>query len=218
MHRLQKYWYERIQYDLVTKYNLRSTELLPKVGRLTAQVHTLDAVLIKDKSQYPSLQVAQMKAFGQRGIRLKAQKAVSDFSQRKGSTIGNKTDMRLRAMFEFIERFATITLPALRSMDPNRAIGMRRDSAGNTALGMPNKRLPTTILNSTEASNAPSFGADVQFFHKSVAKERKPTLLTLRDHIESLAKPLLLPTALEAMEIPINYEPKKKVIKRKSRR
>jgi len=70
---------------------------------------------------------------GQKPVRTKAKKDVSNFKVRKGSTIGLKVDLRGTRMWDLLERLITIVLPRVRDF-----YGLTKkhfDGRGNFAIG-----------------------------------------------------------------------------------
>jgi large subunit ribosomal protein L5 len=71
---------------------------------------------------------------GQKPVRRKAKKAVSNFGLREGQEIGASVTMRGAKMWEFLDRFVTIALPRVRDF---RGLGTKSfDGRGNYTLGI----------------------------------------------------------------------------------
>jgi large subunit ribosomal protein L5 len=71
---------------------------------------------------------------GQKPVRRKAKKAVSNFGLREGQEIGASVTMRGAKMWEFLDRFVTIAVPRIRDF---RGLGTKSfDGRGNYTLGI----------------------------------------------------------------------------------
>ncbi len=71
---------------------------------------------------------------GQRPLRTKAHKSISNFKLREGQEIGAKVTLRGRIMWEFLERMIRIALPTIRDF---RGVSPRCfDGKGNYTLGV----------------------------------------------------------------------------------
>ncbi len=71
---------------------------------------------------------------GQRPVRRKAKKSVSNFKLREGMTVGAKTTLRGDRMYEFLNRLINVALPRLRDF---RGISSKSfDGRGNYTFGL----------------------------------------------------------------------------------
>ena len=71
---------------------------------------------------------------GQKPVRRKAKKSISNFGLREGQEIGASVTMRGARMWEFLDRFVTVACPRIRDF---RGLGTRSfDGRGNYSLGV----------------------------------------------------------------------------------
>jgi large subunit ribosomal protein L5 len=71
---------------------------------------------------------------GQKAISTKSKKDISNFKLRKGMPIGTKVTLRGVRMYEFLDRFVSISLPRVRDFKGVSAKGF--DGRGNYNLGI----------------------------------------------------------------------------------
>lgn len=71
---------------------------------------------------------------GQRPVKTKAKKSVSNFKLREGMNIGCKVTLRKKIMYEFLDRFINLSLPRTRDFQgiPNKGF----DGRGNYTMGV----------------------------------------------------------------------------------
>lgn len=71
---------------------------------------------------------------GQKPVRRKAKKAISNFGLREGQEIGASVTLRANRMWEFLDRFVTVACPRIRDF---RGLGTKSfDGRGNYTLGI----------------------------------------------------------------------------------
>ena len=71
---------------------------------------------------------------GQRPVRTKAKKSISNFGLRQGQEVGASVTLRGARMWEFLDRFITIAAPRIRDF---RGLGTRSfDGRGNYSVGL----------------------------------------------------------------------------------
>jgi large subunit ribosomal protein L5 len=71
---------------------------------------------------------------GQRPVRRKAKKSIANFGLREGQEIGASVTLRGARMWEFLDRFVTVSIPRIRDF---RGLGTRAfDGRGNYSLGI----------------------------------------------------------------------------------
>ena len=71
---------------------------------------------------------------GQRPVRTRAKKSISNFGLRQGQEIGASVTLRGARMWEFLDRFIAVTIPRIRDF---RGLGTRSfDGRGNYSLGL----------------------------------------------------------------------------------
>lgn len=70
---------------------------------------------------------------GQKAIKTKARKSISNFKLREGMHIGAAVTLRDRRMWEFLDRFINVALPRIRDF---RGVSARLSGSGDYTLGL----------------------------------------------------------------------------------
>ena len=70
---------------------------------------------------------------GQKAVKTKARKSISNFKLREGMSIGARVTLRDQRMWEFLDRFINITLPRIRDF---RGVPVRLSDQGDYTLGL----------------------------------------------------------------------------------
>ena len=70
---------------------------------------------------------------GQKAVKTKARKSISNFKLREGVEIGARVTLRDRQMWEFLDRFINVALPRIRDF---RGVSTRLSGAGDFTLGL----------------------------------------------------------------------------------
>lgn len=70
---------------------------------------------------------------GQKAVKTKARKSVSNFKIRQGMEIGARVTLRDRRMWEFLDRFINVSLPRIRDF---RGLPARLSGSGDYTLGL----------------------------------------------------------------------------------
>ncbi len=78
--------------------------------------------------------VAELEAItGQKAVKTKARKSISNFKLREGVEIGARVTLRDRQMWEFLDRFINVALPRIRDF---RGVSTRLSGGGDYTLGL----------------------------------------------------------------------------------
>jgi large subunit ribosomal protein L5 len=70
---------------------------------------------------------------GQKAVKTKARKSISNFKLREGVEIGARVTLRDRQMWEFLDRFINVSLPRIRDF---RGVSTRLSGAGDYTVGL----------------------------------------------------------------------------------
>ncbi|WP_020494485.1 50S ribosomal protein L5 [Verrucomicrobium sp. 3C] len=110
---------------------------------------------------------------GQRPVKTKARKSISNFKLRQGQEIGCKVTLRGRRMYEFVERLIWAALPRVRDF---RGLSPRGfDGGGNYTFGIPDHSVfPEIELETIKRT----FGFDVTIVTTAGSKEEARDLLS----------------------------------------
>jgi len=109
---------------------------------------------------------------GQKPVRRKAKKSISNFGLREGQEIGASVTMRGARMWEFLDRFVTVACPRIRDF---RGLGTRSfDGRGNYTLGVKEQTIfPEISYDAIESIH----GMDITFVTTAVKDEHSFALL-----------------------------------------
>lgn len=132
MNRLQEKYKEEIVPSLREKYNYKSLMAVPKLDKIVINMGVGDAT---SNSKLLDAAVADLREIsGQQPVITKAKKAIAGFKVRAGQAIGCKVTLRGEAMYNFLDKLISITLPRVRDF---RGINSKAfDGRGNYTLGL----------------------------------------------------------------------------------
>ena len=110
--RLFDLYKNNIQSSLKEKLNIKNVMELPKIEKIVLNMGIGDA---KDNKNSLAQAVDEMKIItGQKPVITKARKAISNFKLRIGDPVGVKVTLRGTKMYEFLDRFISISSPRIR--------------------------------------------------------------------------------------------------------
>ena len=130
--RLKTYYDETIRPKLQKQFSLTNIHEIPKLTKIVLNVGAGEAV--KQPKILDGI-VAELELIaGQRPVRTRAKKSISNFGLRQGQEIGASVTLRGARMWEFLDRFIAVTIPRIRDF---RGLGTRSfDGRGNYSLGL----------------------------------------------------------------------------------
>jgi large subunit ribosomal protein L5 len=89
---------------------------------------------LKDSGFIETVENTLTRISGQKPVKTKAKKSISNFKIREGMDIGMKVTLRGKRMYDFIEKFIKVTLPRVRDF---RGLPLKSiDKEGNLNLGV----------------------------------------------------------------------------------
>ncbi len=109
---------------------------------------------------------------GQKAVKTKAKKSVSNFKLREGQEIGAKVTLRGKIMFEFLDRLINLALPRMRDFQgvPNKSF----DGRGNYTMGIKEH----TVFPEIDVDKASTIhGMDISFVTSAESDEEAFALL-----------------------------------------
>ena len=130
--RLKTHYEEVVRGKLQQEFSLTNVHEIPKIEKVVVNVGVGEAV--KQPKMLDSV-VAELEAItGQRPVRTKAKKSISNFGLRQGQEIGASVTLRGARMWEFLDRLFNVAMPRIRDFRgiPARAF----DGRGNFSLGL----------------------------------------------------------------------------------
>jgi large subunit ribosomal protein L5 len=132
MARLQQQYKEQIVPELMAKFGFKSVMEVPRITKVTLNMGVSEAVA--DKKVMDHAVGDMTKIAGQKPVVTKSKKAIAGFKIREGYPIGCMVTLRGERMYEFIDRFVTISLPRVR--DFRGISGRSFDGRGNYNIGV----------------------------------------------------------------------------------
>lgn len=133
MARLREKYREEVVPELMKEFNYSNVMQVPKLQKIVINIGLGEAV-----SNAKSLEAAvgDLTAItGQKPVVTRAKKSIAAFKLRAGMPIGAMVTLRGPRMYEFLDRYVSITLPRIRDfrgVSPNSF-----DGRGNYTLGLP---------------------------------------------------------------------------------
>ena len=130
--RYQELYEKEIAPALQGKFAYKNVHQVPKLEKI---VLNMGVGLATQDRKHIENAVKDMEAIaGQKPVVTKAKQSNASFKIRDGMAIGCKVTLRGERMYEFLDRFVTITMPRIR--DFRGISGKSFDGRGNYALGM----------------------------------------------------------------------------------
>lgn len=121
--RLIAVYRERIVPALQEKFGLKNRLAVPRVEKIIISMGLGKAICIENnKSKMEQAEKELSVIAGQRPVRCKSKKAVSNFKLRIGQETGLKVTLRGNRMYEFLDRLMTLAIPRVkdfRGLDPS---------------------------------------------------------------------------------------------------
>ncbi len=130
--RLQLQYREKIVPELMKKFGYKSVMQVPRLTKITLNMGVSEAV--SDKKVMDHAVGDLSKISGQKPVVTKSKKAIAAFKIRENVPVGAMVTLRGVRMWEFLDRFVTISLPRVRDF---RGISARSfDGRGNYNVGV----------------------------------------------------------------------------------
>ncbi len=132
MNRLKEMYNKTIVPSLREKFNYKNVMSVPKLEKIVVNIGVGDA---SSNSKLLDAAMADLEAItGQKPVATKAKKSIAGFKLRQGQAIGCKVTLRGEAMYNFLDKLISITLPRVRDF---RGISSKSfDGRGNYTLGL----------------------------------------------------------------------------------
>jgi large subunit ribosomal protein L5 len=130
--RLQDFYREKVVPDLMAKFGYKSIMEVPRLTKITLNMGVSEAV--NDKKVMEHAVGDLTKIAGQKPVVTKSRKAIAGFKIREQMPIGCMVTLRGARMFEFLDRFVTVSLPRVR--DFRGISGRSFDGRGNYNVGV----------------------------------------------------------------------------------
>ena len=132
MARLQEFYRDKVVPNLIKKFGYKSSMEVPRITKITLNMGVSEAVA--DKKVMDNAVGDLTKIAGQKPVVTKSRKAIANFKIRENVPIGCMVTLRGVRMYEFLDRFVTISLPRVRDF---RGVSSRAfDGRGNYNIGV----------------------------------------------------------------------------------
>ena len=130
--RLQEHYKNTVVANLMKQFGYKSAMEVPRITKITLNMGLGEAV--NDKKVIEHAVGDLTKVAGQKPVVTKARKAIAGFKIRQGYPIGTMVTLRGTRMYEFLDRFITVSLPRVR--DFRGISGKAFDGRGNYNIGV----------------------------------------------------------------------------------
>jgi len=130
--RLQEHYKNTVVANLMKQFGYKSVMEVPRITKITLNMGLGEAV--NDKKVIEHAVGDLTKVAGQKPVVTKARKAIAGFKIRQGYPIGTMVPLRGTRMYEFLDRFITVSLPRVR--DFRGISGKAFDGRGNYNIGV----------------------------------------------------------------------------------
>jgi large subunit ribosomal protein L5 len=168
--RLKRYYTETVRDRLAKQFSLANVHQIPTLEKIVLNCGVGEA--IKTPKVLDSVCEELELITGQRPIRRKAKKSIANYGLREGQEIGAQVTLRGARMWEFLDRFVTVSIPRIRDF---RGLGTRAfDGRGNYSLGIKEQMIfPEINYDMVEAVH----GMDITFVTSSTKDDQALALL-----------------------------------------
>ncbi len=130
--RLQEHYKNTVVANLMKQFGYKSVMEVPRITKITLNMGLGEAV--NDKKVIEHAVGDLTKVAGQKPVVTKARKAIAGFKIHQGYPIGTMVTLRGTRMYEFLDRFITVSLPRVR--DFRGISGKAFDGRGNYNIGV----------------------------------------------------------------------------------
>lgn len=174
--RLRIHYQENVRPKLMTQYGFRNPHQVPTLTKIVLNVGMGEA--IKQPKLLDTVVEELATITGQQPVRKRAKRSIANFSLRQGQEVGAAVTLRGARMWEFLDRFISVSIPRVRDFRglPTRSF----DGRGNYSLGVKEQMIfPEINYDTIEQIH----GMDITFV----------TTATRDDHALSLLRELGMP-------------------------
>jgi large subunit ribosomal protein L5 len=170
--RLKGKYSEEVVAQLKEKFQYSSVMQVPKLTKICVSQGV--GLATSDKKLVDNAVEELTMITGQRAVKTKAKKSISNFKLREGMPIGARVTLRGEKMYEFLDRLINVALPRVRDF---RGISSKSfDGRGNYTLGITEQ----IIFPEIDLDKIPRItGMDITFVTTAPTDEEALELLTL---------------------------------------
>ncbi len=129
--RLKELYKKEIVPAMQKKFGYKNKMAVPKISKVVLNVGLGRG--LKDKKYEELVENTLVRITGQKPVKTKAKKSISNFKIREGMVVGMKVTLRGNRMYDFMDKLVNITFPRVRDF---RGISPKAvDKMGNLSLG-----------------------------------------------------------------------------------
>ena len=130
--RLKKNYLEKVIPGMMQKHGFKNCLQVPRIEKIVINIGLSEA---RENVKIVDLAIAELATItGQKPQIRRAKKSISNFKLRKGMPVGTRVTLRGDKMYEFIDRFITVSIPRIRDFHGLELKGF--DGQGNYNLGL----------------------------------------------------------------------------------
>jgi large subunit ribosomal protein L5 len=130
--RLRLHYEKAVRPKLQQQFSLANVHQIPKLQKIVINVGLGEAV--KQSKLLDGIVTELEIIAGQRPVRTKAKKSISNFGLRQGQEIGASVTLRGARMWEFLDRFIAVAIPRIRDFRGLNTSSF--DGRGNYSIGL----------------------------------------------------------------------------------
>jgi large subunit ribosomal protein L5 len=129
---LKEQYTKKVVPELKKKFGYKNDMQVPKLEKVVLNVGLSKG--LKDATFMDTVESTLTRISGQRPIKTKSKKSISNFKIRQGMIIGMKVTLRGQRMYDFIEKLVKVALPRVRDF---RGLDWKTlDAKGNLNIGI----------------------------------------------------------------------------------
>jgi large subunit ribosomal protein L5 len=129
---LQEYYNKKIAPGLLKNLGYKNIFQVPRLEKVVLNVGLSKG--LKEASFMDTVESTLTRITGQKPVKTKAKKSISNFKIREGMVIGMKVTLRGKRMYDFVEKLIKVTLPRVRDF---RGLSLSSiDKNGNLNIGI----------------------------------------------------------------------------------
>ena len=129
---LSEYYKKKVVPEMKKQFNYKNDLQVPKLEKVVLNAGLSKG--LKDASFMETVENTLSRISGQKPLKTKAKKSISNFKIRQGMVIGMKVTLRGRRMYDFVEKLIKVTLPRVRDF---RGLALNMlDTNGNLNIGI----------------------------------------------------------------------------------
>lgn len=168
---LQKHYKQSVRAALKEKFGYKNVMQIPRLNKIVISMGLAKASSDKQLVEFCVNDLKMLS--GQKPVKTKAKKAISNFKLREGQVIGAKVTLHGNRMYDFMYRFVNISVPRIPDF---RGFKRKADGSGSYSLGLKDQSIfPEIDLDKMKFTQ----GMNITFVTTAVTDEECVELLRL---------------------------------------